>query len=103
MRESKIERKLVDYCRKKKVLCYKFSSPARVGVPDRILVFPGGRAMFLELKATGQRPTLLQFRELVKLEKQGAIARWADSFEMCQRLLAPYLPGFHTDEFTKFI
>ena len=91
MRESKIERKLVDYCRKKGVLCYKFSSPARAGVPDRIMVFPEGRVVFLELKATGSKPTPLQLRELKRLSDQGAAAFWEDSFEECKFVVDAYL------------
>ena len=88
MREGKIERKLVDYCRKKGVLCYKFSSPARAGVPDRILVFPrSGRVIFIELKATGQQPTPLQRRELNRIAAQGAYSCWADSFERCKEIV----------------
>jgi hypothetical protein len=81
MNESKIERKLTDYCRKKKILCYKFSSPAKAGVPDRILIFPKGLVIFVELKATGAKPTALQDRELTRIKKQGAHAVWFDDWE----------------------
>lgn len=81
MLERKIEERLVRYCKKKGVLCYKFNSPSRAGVPDRILIFPGGKVIFLELKATGAKPTPLQSRELKVIAHQGADAYWADSVE----------------------
>lgn len=30
--------------------CYKFVVPARVGYPDRLVILPGGRMFFVELK-----------------------------------------------------
>jgi hypothetical protein len=87
MREFKIERKLTDYCRKHKILCYKFSSPAKAGVPDRILIFPGGRIVFMELKATGQKPTALQMREIRRIIQQGAEALVFDDWSNIQRWL----------------
>lgn len=30
--------------------CYKFGPPGRVGYPDRLVVLPGGRMFFVELK-----------------------------------------------------
>ena len=30
--------------------CYKFAPPGRVGYPDRLVVLPGGRMFFVELK-----------------------------------------------------
>ena len=39
--------------------CYKFTSPSMAGVPDRIVVLRG-RVVFVELKATGEKPRALQ-------------------------------------------
>ena len=105
MREGKIEAKLVRYCRKVGVLCYKFSSPSRAGVPDRILVFPDSTVVFLELKATGQKPTPLQKRELDLLTKHKARALWFDNFEDCKALVDLYLRNpLHTiQDFSKYI
>lgn len=81
MRESTIEKKVVEYCREKGLLCYKFSSPSRRGVPDRIILGKG-KILFLELKATGQKPSKLQFREMAILAEQDFQSSWADSFEV---------------------
>lgn len=50
----------------------KFSSPNKRSVPDRIVILPGGRIVFVELKATGKRPTQAQEREHARLRKLDA-------------------------------
>lgn len=40
--------------------CVKFVSPGFVGVPDRIILLPGGRVVFAETKAPGKRERVLQ-------------------------------------------
>ena len=49
--EKEIERKLKVLVEGKLGgLCLKWVCPGRSGVPDRILLFPGGRVYFVELK-----------------------------------------------------
>lgn len=60
MRESTIETYLRDEVRKAGGRAYKFVSPGNDGVPDRLVCFPGGRVVFVELKAPGKKPTTLQ-------------------------------------------
>lgn len=81
MRESDIEKKVCDYARRKGCLVYKFTSPARRAVPDRLIVAPTGRVGFLELKAPGRKPTRCQSHEIERLRANGANAAWADSVE----------------------
>ena len=63
MRESQLEQKLVSHITKLGGIAYKFSSPNRRSVPDRLCVMPNGRAFFVELKAEGKAPTPLQQHE----------------------------------------
>ena len=51
MRESKIEGYLRTEIKKLGGVALKFTSPGRRGVPDRIVIMPGGRVYFVELKA----------------------------------------------------
>lgn len=50
MRESRIEQHLVQRIRRIGGECFKFLSPGRVGVPDRLVVLPGGEVVWVELK-----------------------------------------------------
>jgi hypothetical protein len=63
MLEKDIERKVCDYAKTKNILVYKFTSPARAAVPDRMFVLPNGVIFFIEFKRGGQKPTDAQERE----------------------------------------
>ena len=67
MLEKQIEAKVCDYAKTKNVLAYKFTSPARAAVPDRMFVAPDGRVWFCEFKRSGQKPTAAQEREHLRL------------------------------------
>lgn len=71
MRESEIENHLVETIKKRGGIAYKFSSPNRVSVPDRIIVLPGGVIYFVECKASGKQPTAAQEREHKRLRDLG--------------------------------
>lgn len=51
MLESDIERWLVSELKKLGCIVDKFVSPGNPGVPDRIIIVPGGRVIFVELKS----------------------------------------------------
>ena len=48
--EKDIERKLRTMVERHGGLCLKWVCPGWAGVPDRIVLLPGGRALFVELK-----------------------------------------------------
>lgn len=50
MLEKFLEQKLVRCVRAAGGLCLKWSSPGAAGVPDRIVLLPGGRLIFVEMK-----------------------------------------------------
>lgn len=63
MREVVVEKALVKRIKELGGTCEKFTSPGRRSVPDRLVTLPGGRIVFIELKAPGIRPTELQQRD----------------------------------------
>ena len=67
--EKDIESKVCEYARGKGVLAYKFTSPARAAVPDRLFIAPDGRMWFCEFKREGQKATVAQEREHLKLRQ----------------------------------
>ena len=71
MNEKRIERKLRDQARHSGGLALKFTSPGFDGVPDRLLLFPGGRVAFVEIKTTGRKPRPLQMSRKRQLESLG--------------------------------
>ena len=60
MREKIIEEKLIKSVQQNGGVCWKFTSPGTAGVPDRIVLMPGGRLAFVEVKAPGEQPRPLQ-------------------------------------------
>lgn len=71
MREKEIEQKLVKEIKRMGGLCLKFVSPGMNGMPDRLVLLPGGRIVFVELKAPGQKPRKLQLRRHAQLRTLG--------------------------------
>ncbi|WP_218033823.1 VRR-NUC domain-containing protein [Brevibacillus parabrevis] len=63
VRERDIEQYLVKRAKAAGGRAYKFVSPGNNGVPDRIVLLPGGRIAFAELKAPGKKPTPLQMNQ----------------------------------------
>lgn len=70
--EKSVENRLRQSCRRRGAIAYKFVSPGRRGVPDRLIVMPGGRCVFVELKQEGRKPDVLQEREIERLRRLGA-------------------------------
>ena len=78
MLEKEIERKLNRVAKARGGLSMKFVSPGMSGVPDRILLMPGGKAAFVELKAPGGLPRPLQDFRLRQLSDLGFITAVID-------------------------
>lgn len=80
MLERDIEAYLIKRCKEIGALADKFTSPQRRSVPDRLITF-GGRVLFVELKATGKKPTEAQVRDHERRRAAGAEVVWLDSVE----------------------
>lgn len=67
--EKKIEQKLTDGVKGLGGVTFKFISPGAAGVPDRVVILPGGTVHFVELKAAGGTASKLQQRMIHKLRR----------------------------------
>jgi hypothetical protein len=70
-RESNIERRWCERARRHGFLTYKFVSPQRRGVPDQLVICPGGHVVFIEFKRPSGKLTPLQTAQIRKLLDQG--------------------------------
>lgn len=80
--EKEIERKLTDMVKRHGGRCLKWVCPGWSGVPDRILLFPGGLVFFVETKRPkGGRLSALQMKWQGWLTELGFFAGVAWSVE----------------------
>jgi len=86
--ERDIERRLVNQAKKMGGQALKWVSPGQAGVPDRIVLLPGGRVVFVELKAPGKKLAPLQERVIERLRGLGFDVRVIDSKEGVDALFA---------------
>lgn len=82
MRESTVERRLVEEVIRRGGSAYKFISPGCDGVPDRIVLFPEGKIAFVELKAPGKVLRPLQQKRKKDFEELGQRVFVVDKVEM---------------------
>lgn len=71
MREKTVEQKLVAAVKKMGGICPKWVSPGFDGMPDRIVLLPGEKIGFVEVKAPGKKPRPLQVSRHTLLRKLG--------------------------------
>ncbi|MEA4972939.1 MAG: VRR-NUC domain-containing protein [Candidatus Metalachnospira sp.] len=81
MRENEIEQYLVKKVKSTGGRAYKWVSPGNDGVPDRIVIWPDGRIVFVELKAPEKQPTPLQSAKHSELRRLKQAVNIIDSKE----------------------
>jgi hypothetical protein len=69
--EKSIERYLVEKAKENGMLCLKYSNPNMVGYPDRLLVLPGAKVIWVELKSKGKKPAKIQAQRHKELAELG--------------------------------
>ena len=87
MRESQIEKYLVEQVKAIGGEVRKLRWIGRNGAPDRIVMLPGQPALWVELKATGQRCKPHQIREHVRMQNMGQRVEVVDSLEGVDALI----------------
>ncbi len=69
--EKEIEQKLVQKVKDSGGIAPKLSSPGFAGLPDRMVLLPGGKIGFVEVKAPGRKPRELQLSRHKLLRRLG--------------------------------
>jgi len=90
VRENVIEGYLRDRVKSIGGRAYKFISPGNSGVPDRLVLLPNGRSIFVELKAMGKEPTPIQLLQHKKLRALGFIVLVIDSKKKVDEFIKDY-------------
>lgn len=101
MLEKDVERKLVAGVRKLGGRAYKWVSPGNDGVPDRIVVLPGMRPVFVELKAEEGRLSALQKVQVGRLRDMGQDVRVLRGIREVEQFLEDCGTGLKLRQFEK--
>lgn len=89
-----LEKEIEKYLRKEVIraggISYKFVSPGVVGVPDRIILFPGGVLIFVEVKAPDKELRPSQLAQRRTINSMGRAVHVIDSFEQVDLLVLQF-------------
>ena len=96
MREYVVENEFVKAVRKAGGVAYKLNSLTANGLPDRLVLFPGGKTAFVELKAPGKQMRPLQVKRRRQLQLLGFPVLCIDRFSQIKpviQALRSWIPG----------
>ena len=77
--EPQIERNFRKSVQALGCIVVKFNDPAHRGAPDRLILCPNGRTVFVEFKRPGCEPERHQIEYMETLRKMGYLVGWADN------------------------
>jgi hypothetical protein len=87
VKEKILERRLVLAVKKAGGVCPKFVSPGLDGMPDRLILLPGGRIAFAEVKRHGEKPRPLQAARHGMLRRLGFAVYMLDDEAQIETIL----------------
>lgn len=93
MKESAIESRLARMVRARGGLCYKFTSPGSPGVPDRIVITPDGRTIYVELKTEIGRLAKIQKWQHEEMRKRNADVRTLRGLDEVKAFVEEVMPA----------
>lgn len=85
--EKVLEAELRERCKALGWMCIKLTSQYQRGLPDRLILMPGGRVCFAEIKTTGKKPTALQRVTHERLRALGYRVEVVDTTESLDNLI----------------
>jgi hypothetical protein len=92
IKERDVERYFKAQLEKRGALVFKFVSPGQAGVPDRVVLLPGGRVVFAEMKAPGEKPRPLQRAVFARMARAGHPVYIIDSREAVKKFMEEVTP-----------
>lgn len=87
MKESTVQKKIIDYLEKNGYLCIKVVVATKSGIADIIACSPHGDFVAIEVKASNNKPTPLQDHFLKEVNKRSGTAFWANDLDTVKRYL----------------
>lgn len=84
--ENSIEKRLVTEVERIGGWCLKLPAIHNAGLPDRLCLFPGGKVVFVELKAFGKKPRRIQTLMHQNLKAMGFRVEVIDTIMGCKML-----------------
>ena len=89
--EKVLEAELREQCKALSWMCIKLTSQYQRGLPDRLILMPGGHVCFAEIKTTGKKPTALQKVTHERLRALGYRVEVVDTTESLDNLIVDLL------------
>lgn len=89
--EKVLEAELRERCKALGWMCIKLTSQYQRGLPDRLILMPGSRVCFAEIKTTGKKPTALQRVTHERLRALGYRVEVVDTTESLDNLIVDLL------------
>lgn len=91
MLEKNIETNIITYAKKQGLFQLKFTSPSRIGMPDRMFISKDGEVFFIEFKTKGKKPTKLQGYTINKLRSYKVYCYVVDNIEYGRQIIDNYV------------
>lgn len=92
MTEAQIEKRLGKLVQERGGLYFKFVSPSNPGVPDRIIITPDGRTIYVELKTTIGSLQRIQQWQLERMKQCGADVRVIKGWDAAKEFVEEVMP-----------
>lgn len=93
MTEKHIEQKLIAVVKALGGMAIKINSLSMSGLPDRLVLLPGGKVLFVELKAPGKEMRTLQVKRKRQLEALGFLVYCLDDIKQIEKILGEVMPN----------
>jgi len=93
MTEKHIEQKLTTAVKSLGGIAIKINSLSMSGLPDRLVLLPGGKVLFVELKAPGKEMRTLQVKRKRQLEALGFLVYCLDDIKQIEKILGEVMPN----------